>query len=250
MDMAGNALDSGPEAIRDPRTGILRADGVPANRPSIPDRTQITPNTELSPDNYWWTIEVQNTIDRSAPYIERITPNIDQEDVPEDMEVSVLFSKPMWVQTFDGGVGLEEYPATSTPFWAIVRANDESELGQVKTRAMIEHRMFGPNGTDFYYFPSISSNVKSVTQNCMYPGRGPYNSQSGQSTPTCEYREDAQGVPLPGTGIGCSPVTSDSARDTTCAETSDQSLVAQPRIADCLTTLRRPDISPPPLVGR
>lgn len=250
MDMAGNALDSGPEANRDPRTGVLRRDGVPANRPQIPDRAVITPNVELSPDNYWWTIEVQNTIDRSAPYIQNIIPNIDEEDVSEDKEVSVLFSKPMWIQTFDGGIGLEEHPATSTPFWAIVRAEDEQDGGQIRTRARFEHRIFGPNGADMYYFPSISSSVKSVTQNCMYPGRGPYNSQPGQSSPTCVYEEDAQGIPVPNTGTGCAPVTSDSARDTACAQTSDSSLAVQPRIADCLNALRRPEVSPPPQPGR
>ena len=120
-----------------------------------------------------------------------------------------------------------------------------------KSKAIIEHRKFGPNGIDYYYFPKTPSQVKSLNQNCLYPGRGPTTDEDGAGTsPDCiitEYNENGSPVNVPST---CVSVNTASSTDTGCIQTVDyivnnegekELLQAQPDIPTCAEYLR--DIS-------
>ena len=153
MDMAGNALDGDKDGFADGKPALGALSTIDAG--------------EGSADNYLFGFQVQNIIDRSSPYVESIIPDIDAADVPSDAPFEILFSKPMWAYSL-GEIGVEEYES-DLPFWYAVW----SELEGGKTRAIVKHRIFGPDDADVYYFTSVGAQVKSLTQNCVYPGRGP-----------------------------------------------------------------------------
>ncbi|MBI2436596.1 MAG: hypothetical protein HYV41_02535 [Candidatus Magasanikbacteria bacterium] len=226
----------------------------------------ITPN-ESKPDNYWWNFFAKNEIDRSAPYIMRTIPGVDTEDVEEHAPLEIQFSKLMWINTLGmPNMDLNEYPAnmcadgTNTcvndaqldDMWHVTYAQETAE----KTVAMMKHREFGPNDLDLYYFPTVSSTVKSITQNCMYPGYGPWNADKStgkavENLPLCIVDFDANGD---STQIGpeCVSVNATAASDTGCVYTDGtgkkknipvSDFVGQD-IAECVTTLENPLVSP------
>jgi hypothetical protein len=91
-------------------------------------------------------------------------------------------------------IGIIEYGLEEPlPFWHRATA----EVVGNETLVTIDHRIFGPNDEDAYYFTSIPTEVKSLNQNCIYPGRGPIE----QNIP-CE--QDGDGNILGGT---CVPTT-------------------------------------------
>lgn len=251
MDISGNALDSSSNRVR----GVLQPDRPPQlarpHKPNVGNARQIDPN-ERAPDNYWWDFSVRNRIDRRVPYVQSVTPPLDAEDIPEDSPLEILFSQVMWNQTL-GNIGLEEYPSGVRgleAIWHVPWSQVDTEAGVAKTRALLQHRAFGPNDLDLYYFVSVPSTVKGVNQNCVYPGRGPIDTATDRS-PRCVYEVSEQGQPVPGTGANCAPVTSASSTDTACIQTSlptdrGQNLRLQRDIPSCLSTMRRPDVSPPP----
>lgn len=139
--------------------------------------------SENNPDNYWWSFFAKNEIDRSAPYVERTNPGVDTEDVDEEAPLEIGFSKMMWVSTLKDNIGLNEYPENICAS-GVESCEDAEKMDSIwyssyaqeianKTVVSIKHRTFGPNDLDLYYFPTIPSTIKSVNQNCMYPGYGP-----------------------------------------------------------------------------
>ena len=86
----------------------------------------------------------------------------------------------MWINTLDS-IGLEEFPEANVEgkwidFWFYRR----SETVGVTTTVELKHREYGANGIDYFYFPKISSAVKSLNQNCLYPGYGPVMVNAGE----------------------------------------------------------------------
>lgn len=220
-DMAGNALDGSD-------------DGIPDGKPLMTgDAIRPIGVGEDRADNYSWDFISTRDIDRSAPYIESVIPGLDQENVPDDAPLEVTFNRPMWLSSF-GDVALQEYGLSDESIpsvWYRV-LGDVNAAGQTVLR--MEHRNFGPNGLDAYYFPSIPSTVKSVTQNCLYPGRGPA-SNLRNSSPTCIYDEETD------VGVDCAPVTRQQDTDTACVfpGAPSQNLWLQGDIASCLSELER-----------
>ena len=207
MDMAGNALDGDN-------------DGVADGKPTMPGNFQIIGAGEQSPDNYFWNFNVQNVIDRAAPYVIQIAPGLDQEDVAEDADLTVLFSKPMWTFTLNA-IAIEEY-GLDYPFW--YRATANTEAG--KTLVNIDHRIFGPNDEDAYYFTSVPEQVKSLNQNCVYPGRGP-------AAPAVLCQQDEEGNII----TGCVPTTYNSNEDTGCAQTTNPGDLLKGDVEECLEVM-------------
>ena len=203
-DMAGNALDGD-------------GDGIPDGKPDVPLDQHIAAGGEDTPDNYAWDFVIENTIDRTAPYVRTVSPGIDAEDTPVDADVSIAFSNRMWGATFSGIAIVPHEPGDEPiPFWE--RARMEQSPDGLMTTAHLDHREFldgldeEGNSLSSFYFPTVSSTVKNVTQNCLYPGRGP-----APIDPTCIYEEDIDGNPLPGTGANCAPgVSVDRDHDTGC----------------------------------
>lgn len=206
-------------------------------------------NSEKAPDNYFWNFQVSNTIDRTAPYIEEVNPGVDAEDVSGDQDVHVQFSTRMWQRTL-GDIALEEYPSNICADAALPQGGGnsckkldtlwyrlDSTTHNEKTKTNFEHREFGPNNLDLYYIPSIPSTVKSVTQNCVYPGIGPsLMVPSAPNTPsTCVTSVNSDGVVVP--GEGCVPVTLDPTTDTGCAYTPESPNNTLGSINECITKL-------------
>ncbi len=216
VDMAGNALDGNADNA---------ADGKPA-----PNSNEITAD-DANPDNYIWGFAVQNVIDRTAPYIISVLPNPDDEDVPADAPFRILFSKPMLSSSLSN-IKVEEYPFY-TAFW--FRATSYLQSDDT-TLVSFNHRAFGPDDMDLYYFTSVDTKVKSLTQNCLYPGRGPeYN-----AVPTeCVQDEDGNVI------SGCADTTYNEDQDTACVFSgATPEDLFQPNVSSCLDTLKRDDVSP------
>ncbi len=190
---------------------------------------------EKAPDNYWWNFEVENRIDRSRPYIEETLPGVDAEDVAGDAHTYLQFSSKMWAKTLEN-ISLEEYPTNVCADAALPPADRapsnscerldtlwyrvESVTRDKKTRTYLEHREFGPNSLDLYYIPTVPSTVKNLSQNCAYPGFGPWAPESVlPSVPSncnIEY-DDANGTVL--SQAGCVGVVEEAQGDTGCVYT-------------------------------
>jgi hypothetical protein len=249
MDLAGNALDTSPESSRDRRTGILPGDGThndALNRPNVPS-VQIFSPSERADDNFWWDFTVHNVIDRQAPYISAVTPTVDEQSVDSMAPVTITFSKRMWTNTLSD-IAIEEFPqpTTTDPLWYSIRTSQElANNNTLISKASVRHRMFGPNDSQTYYFPSVPSSVKSLQQNCLYPGRGP---AAGNGDRSCTVTRNDRGEQ---TISDCMPTTDvfNEDTDTACMQTTvltdnGQNMQLQPSVAACIAVLKRPDVSP------
>ncbi len=237
-DLAFNGLDN--EADNTTSEHLVKPDS---------NTTPLITESEKAPDNYWWNFQVSNTVDRRTPYIEEVFPGVDAEDVQGSSEVRINFSHRMWLKTLQD-IALEEYPLNvcadsalppeqrlpensckrlDTLWYRVTsRVNDE------KTSAQLMHREFGPNNLDLYYIPQVPSTVKSVTQNCVYPGRGPsVVTPALPNTPsTCIVTTDAEGNFI--SGVGCADVTLDHNTDTACVFTPPSADNLAQNISQCL----------------
>jgi len=162
-----------------------------------------------------------------------VFPGIDEQGVSADAPLSISFSRPMWFDTF-GGIKIEEWGLTTPagtrpvdPLWFTRSASTG-----LKTTVTLSHREFGPNGQDAYYFTSVSSTVRGLNQNCIYPGRGPVGPIN--SSPVCDYQVDRNGTVT--TNVNCTAVDISAATDTSCVQTTnDQNQLRQPDLRVCRT---------------
>ncbi len=213
-DLSGNALDGD-------------ADRVVDGKPNMPGDFRTIGEQERRADNASWVFRISNTIDRTPPVIENVQPSVDAEGVQKDDPVQLLFSKPLLHRTLRF-LSLEEHPKPNQVDDIWYRATAERENG--KDTVVLQHREFGPNGQDFFYFPSVSSAVKDLRQNCMYPGFGPWSEVKGQDT-VCT-------VDANGNQNDCTPVIHESESDTGCAQTFDQEKTVQPNLQTCINELK------------
>lgn len=208
IDTSGNAMDGDGDGIRDGRPGIIGdfdADDLKTiNEGEVVDDNFVVAEDEGGPA---WQFRVQNTVDRTAPHIMRIEPTVDKENVHERAELTITFSKAMQASTLDS-IQIYEHPRPDDlPLMSkavrseLRRADD----GSYFTHVNVIHREFGPDGNALYYYPEVKSTVRSLNQNCFYPGLGP-EAVAGASS--CD------GVAGEG---GCIDVSRDSEADTGCA---------------------------------
>lgn len=225
LDMSSNALDGDN-------------DGLPDGKPAMPGNFKVIGGGEDQADNYLWNFTVQDEIDRTAPYIVQVEPGLDQEDLPPNSPHIITFSKPMWMGTLSGIKLIERFYIPSnnidvSPLWYHSRGEVNSNN---QTVVNTSHREFGPNGEDAYYFTSIPSEVKSLNQNCVYPGRGPYSaSRSVGASPLCSCTEDVNGnlsCDQNCVNVNFAPTT-----DTGCLQTVSPGNLLKSNIAECITTL-------------
>jgi hypothetical protein len=221
-DIFGNALDGDSDDV---------VDGKP-QKPGDPRTIGTPPNSadERIADNSYWSFVISNNIDRVAPLIEKVDPKVDEEGVVSDAPLKISFSKAMWYEKLRM-IGLDEHPldARMDEIWYFVHGEKTTTDG-FKDSAVLTHRQFGPNGLDFFYFPSIPSTVRDLRQNCLYPGTGPYSVLKGQDT-LCHL--DNNGDPQ-----DCTPTTFAPDTDTGCAQTSNEASNVQPNIKECLKKMR------------
>jgi hypothetical protein len=208
-DLAGNALDGNKDG---------KADGKPA----IVKNNEIS-ELEKKPDNYYWNFLVKNEIDMSLPYIEKITPTIDEEAVKSNAPLEINFGVPMYLNSLSNAVILEEYAKKGTgidPIWYFLSSKEENG----KTKTVVDHREFGPNNSSFYYFISVSSKAKGMNQNCLYPGKGPIGSNA------CIYSNNQF--------QNCAPVNGQSETDTGCITNDSKVPKAQKDINTCKESIK------------
>lgn len=252
MDVSGNALDGNNNDVYDKppdKDGNFQLIGG-AERLVDPKTKAVT----YAPDNYGWDFKILNWIDRVAPYIKTVWPGLDAGAVGKNEDVKVSFSKMMWMSTLND-IDLEEHPKAmidkkEVSFYHYISSEVVSDVKKDEepfTMTHIGHRVFGPNGVDYYYFPIIPHTVKSVNQNCLYPGYGPYGFEPAGSTPTCSVSYDEDGKLEE--AISCAPVTaSDPKNDTGCVQTIEKNIggdliQTNSSTSTCLEYLE--DISPP-----
>lgn len=138
-------------------------------------------------DSYLWDFRTNNTVDLRPPTLVRLSPGVDQGNIPVDRPIEMTFSKLMSARSLSN----ENITLTSEPlyeFWYAVRSEllDGSGLvatstPPVATRAILNHSIFAASDevTRYDYFPGVRSGVKDILQNCFYPGAGP---SSGEDT--------------------------------------------------------------------
>jgi len=121
---------------------------------------------------------------------------------------------------------LVEYPHQSdiNDIWFSPSSINTGTGNNIQTETTLRHRIFGPNNRDLYYFPSVAGSVKSLNQNCLYPGRGPGN---GTGDDACQ---------LDGAGnyTNCLIPTSFSANNDTGCSQRETSLTTARDLAECL----------------
>lgn len=252
MDLAGNALDG-------------NGDGVPNKNPGGATLEELG-----AADNYLWSFTIKNEIDRSAPYIQHISPAIDKEEVVGQEPVKIQYNRKMlfssfYPETAEDGKPLDivEYPKAVIPegiegageeisMWAQPYSSNktlqEGDKFIFKTVTDVTHREFGPNGEDFYYFPFMDQRLRASNGNCMHPGRGPEGDKN--TAPTCRYSIDANGIVTQDVNCVGVQVTDNAGKvdennDTGCIISLGQGFdTEQPDIAQCITELKVDTVSP------
>ena len=152
MDLAGNALDGNSD-------GRVQAASSTAS---------VFPGQEM-PDNYFWGFTLNDKVDLTAPYIQRVFPGVDADYIPANADFGLVFSKRMLADPMYA-IGVEEQPAPAEPLCRVPRVSFDLLNGTTLTR--LEHCPFVDTARH-YYFPTVDSQVEDVHFNCFYPGKGP-----------------------------------------------------------------------------
>ena len=154
-DTAGNSLDGNEDDTND---------GSVFNISTIFSLT--------NPDHYGWSFNLKGRIDKTTPYLELISPSLNQQFVSAQADWKAGFTKPMRVQSLYDGISIEEKPTPAE------RDNDEP-IGFVPRTAFddsslikIYHEPF-LSGRNQFYYPILTSKIEDVHFNCFYPGKGP-----------------------------------------------------------------------------
>lgn len=234
-DMVGNALDNGLGG---------KPDKVPQGKPPLfGDFKTISPQ-EQAPDNAWWNFIVVNKINRTPAHIVQVSPGIDQQSVAPFTPVDIYFNAEMFAPSLDD-IEIQEHPESEAGSGGYYTVPEKQESGG--TKAIIKHpsRPFGPKNTDRYYMTVVPGTVKTVYQNCLYPGRGPgvpAKKDAGISA-KCQIQYDDNGLPkkISSTCVG---VTAEPDADTGCVTANKGVDATQESTGECLSVLKSESVSP------
>ncbi|MBI5728946.1 MAG: Ig-like domain-containing protein [Candidatus Magasanikbacteria bacterium] len=172
MDLAGNALDGNGD-------GKVQVAGTAAS---------VFPGQE-TPDNYFWGFILNDTVDVTAPYIQRVFPGVDADYVSANADFGLVFSKRMLADPMYT-IGVEEQPAPKESLCRVPRMFFDLANGTTLTR--LEHCPFVDTERR-YYFPTVDSRVEDVHFNCFYPGKGPLgNDPTTKESLVCDSQHLSQ----------------------------------------------------------
>jgi len=244
MDMSGNALDGNNNNIANNKP-VITSEAVILEE----ERREDDPS-QFRPDNFGWHFTVFNRIDRHQPYIERINPTVDEEGVYKYDPLSFIFKKSLMLDSLYD-IDIEEHEPFEIctedglchiePVSRVPRSEYDSQTDVTKVN--IEHREFGPNQSDRFYFPIVPSTIKSLDQNCFYPGYGPSQPvPAGTPQPDCEIEFRRDGTVLSISGCILSsfddlPTQERASHDTGCPHTSSLAPTVGGNIDECLSNL-------------
>ncbi len=138
VDMAGNSLDGNNNGA---------AQGPPT-------------------DNYKWTFKTNNSLYLIPPYLQQVSPSVNEKGINLRNPISALFSTTMMY----GSLNSEGLKIVSplTGYW-ITAQEVKTSLGTT-TEAYINHFKFNVKTA---YKTEINAHVKDIYQNCFYPSKGP-----------------------------------------------------------------------------
>lgn len=164
-DLAGNALDGN-------RNG--RVDSVTSTGAVFP--------TQEKPDNFVWGFNLTNQVDATEPYLKKVTPGPDAQNVAPDQDLTLLFSKRMRVEPLYT-IDIEEKPTPTEPVCVVPTAFFNSDG---TTLVRLNHCPFVAD-QNHYYYPIVDSQVEDVKFNCFFPGKGPISTdQATKASLVCD----------------------------------------------------------------
>ncbi|MBT4856959.1 hypothetical protein HON52_02105 [Candidatus Uhrbacteria bacterium] len=176
-------------------------------------------------DDYDWSFSTSDDVNLEAPEIESIGPDILEENVELDQEITVLFDSIMMSNTMSSEY-IVATPNPSHEMWYVVSTDSIDEYGDevvsseqtaVATQAGIRHGVFlastddaltgescavdgdcesgeacntdlqcYTDGTSYLYSVDVTEGVRNQYQNCYVPGEGPDDSGGSCGTSDTE----------------------------------------------------------------
>ena len=252
MDMASNALDGNHDGKIQHATTTLPV-----------FNNWLNGVGKVYPDNYGFTFQIENRIDLTPPYLNQISPGLDDIDVGANREWSLLFSKRMRVEPLYD-IGITEHPDPllneddATGQCAILKAQLEAmdmgidtsfdcvheylwkapktpvffaktpEFSTGQTEVEMRHGEFLDKMRQ-YYFPFVTSTVEDVNFNCFYPGKGPGELDRVYSDGTLDFYDCGDGS---WTDQGCEHLD----KSWICAQIEDLGIDKSPDFCTGVTT--------------
>jgi len=228
MDMASNVLDGNHDGIIQHATTTLPV-----------FNEWFLENGNSNPDNYSFWFNVENRVDKTPPYLNKIYPGLDGDNIEPDQKWAFLFSKRMRVEPMYD-IGIIEHPSPVngengnlvgnsgvSEQCAILKkqlislnektgSNYDTSFKCVnellwkvprinnasgKTEVVMRHGMFLDKMRQFY-IPYATSTVEDVNFNCFYPGKGPGDHDVKDGTANIEICDNGSGG---WTEQGCRP---------------------------------------------
>jgi len=175
VDLAGNSFDGNGNGTA---TGPSAQSGKPAY--NFVGGVAATQGDDLA-----WQFNTTDQIDLTPPRIIKIEPGISAENVGLEVPVQITFSKVMSASSLNNSNLIINHDVPSPyEMWFGVYAdaldqNDQpvqAGIEPVRTKAILKHGSFAPSkvgGTQYNYFPAVSSKVQDLRQNCYNPSAGP-----------------------------------------------------------------------------
>jgi len=190
MDMAANALD-----------------GNKNNRIEQATTTLPVFDNWKEPDNFYWNFIIENRLDLISPYLTKITPGLDAENISAGAPLKLFFSKRLRADSlysievdeepkgddrcdvlYDQGIIPEDQDCVDELICLVPRLSTaQPNIAEIKHCAFLDK-------IRQYYFPVIDSEVEDVNMNCFYPGLGPGNVVGGLDSLETREKGETTGI--------------------------------------------------------
>lgn len=161
-------------------------------------------------DDKTWSFTTTSDVNRDAPVLETITPDLSASEVDLDQDVQLTFDSILMGSSLDTGMTLTNKEMSSGlphEMWYAIRTSeltsndvevtDYTTQTPAKTRLEILHGTFleSVDGLSYMYGVTAGSSVKNEYQNCFAPGMGPLSDQVScdpeSSSTCCAVTDDA-----------------------------------------------------------
>lgn len=208
MDVAGNALDGNNNG---------KVDNAGSGNDIFVDQKK--------PDNYFWSFNLKDEIDLTAPFIKTVTPGLDATYVNAQDKLAILFSKRMRADSLYS-ISIDQHPEREIPLCRVPSATfndlDSTTLTNILHCPFIQ-------GSRNYYLPNVTSEVEDVHYNCFYPGKGP----GGDAEVGRRLKESSV---CDSSGKNCCAVNGDSPATAFCC--NGKVSASQSTVQDCVKFIR------------
>lgn len=139
-------------------------------------------------DDYAWNFSTTGDINLSAPVIESVTPNVEEEGVDLDQDIAITFDSLLLSSSLDGNIAVTNEEVTTQDtheLWYTIRTTsltsgdeevtDSATQTPAKTQVTMPHGTFleSVDGLTYLYGITVASGVENEYQNCFIPAEGP-----------------------------------------------------------------------------